>query len=151
MYSDTVTIFNRKRGECGQGDTWYPSVLHNVNLNADKASILAKYGAEASDNAILNIRYRIDGEKKIVGEKPWLSPKVWQQSDDPAMSLTFVNGEAFDFFWLGEWSGGIVSDADYDEFVSFYDYMNRTYDCVFAVTKVAGPYSVIPHFEIVGK
>ena len=151
MYTDTVTIFNRKKGSRGQGDMWYPSVLHNVNLNVDKASILAKYGADASDNAVLNVRYHIDGEKKMVGERQWLPPKVWQQVNDLAAALTFADGETFDFFWFGEWSGGVASDADYEEFSSFYDFMNRTYDGVFAVTKVAGPYSVIPHFEIVGK
>ena len=151
MYTDTVTIFNRKRGKRGQGDMWYPSVLHNVNLNIDKASILAKYGADASDNAVLNVRYQTDGERKMVGEKPWLPPRAWQQSQDPTAALTFTDGEVFDFFWLGEWSGGVVSDSDYGEYVSFYDYMNRTRDYVFAVTKVAGPYGIIPHFEIVGK
>lgn len=151
MYNDTVTLFNRKEGARGQGDTWYPSVLRNVNLLTDKAAILSKYGADAADNAVLNIRYQVDGEKKMVGEKRWQSPKAWQQSDDPANSLTFADGEAFDFFWLGEWVSGVISDADYSGEISFYEYMNRNYDNVFAVSKVAGPYSVIPHFEIVGK
>ena len=151
MYTDTVTIFNRKKGERGQGDMWYPSVLHNVNLNMDKASILAKYGTDATDSTVLNVRYQIDGKKKTVGEKQWLPPKVWQQSDAPADSLTFTDGEAFDFFWLGEWTDGVVSDADYPEDLSFYDFMNRVYDYVFVVTKSAGPYGIIPHFEIAGK
>lgn len=151
MYKDTVTLFNRRKGARGQGDTWYPSVLCNVNLLTDKATILSKYGADAADNAVLNVRYQIDGEKKMIGDKQWLPQKAWQQSDNPAASLTFADGEAFDFFWLGEWDGGIVSDADYSADAGFYDHMNRTHDYVFAVAKVAGPYSVIPHFEIVGK
>lgn len=151
MYDNTVTLFNRKKGERGQGDTWYPSVLRNVHLIMDKAAILSKYGAEAADNAVLNVRYQVDGEKKMVGEKPWLPQKAWQKDDDPAKSLTFTGGEAFDFFWLGEWTGGVVSDADYSTDLSFYDYMNRMYDHVFAVSSVGGPYSVIPHFEIMGK
>lgn len=151
MYDNTVTLFNRKKGERGQGDTWYPSVLRNVNLNMDKTSILAKYGAEAADTAVLNIRYQVEGEKKMVGEKPWLPQKTWQKGDDPAETLTFADGEAFDFFWLGEWTSGVVSDADYSTDLSFYDYMNRMYDHVFAVSSVGGPYSVISHFEIMGK
>ncbi len=151
MYKDTVTLFNRRKGARGQGDTWYPSVLRNVNLLMDKSAVLSKYGADASDNAVLNVRYQVNGEKRMIGGKLWQPPKMWQQSDTPAASLTFTDGEAFDFFWLGEWTRGVVSDANYPEELSFYDYMNRTCDYVFAVTKVSGPFGVIPHFEIVGK
>ena len=38
MYSDTITLFNRVTAR--DGDTWYPIVLHNVDLNMD--SILPK-------------------------------------------------------------------------------------------------------------
>ena len=38
MYKDTVTIFNRFKNK--SGDTWYPSILHNVNINLDKATIM---------------------------------------------------------------------------------------------------------------
>ena len=151
MYNDTVTLFNRKKGERGQGDTWYPSVIRGANLTTDKAAVLSKYGADAADNAILNVRYQISGDQKMVAGKHWQPPKAWQRSEIPAEILTFTAGEAFDFFWLGEWTGGVVSDADYPDAVSFYDYMNRTLDNVFAVTKVSGPFGVIPHFEIVGR
>lgn len=146
MYNDTITLFVRKPGERGQGDTWYPTVIKNVDLNIDRAAILAKYGPEAQDNAVLHIRYRMDGENIIIAGKPWMPPKEWDRTED---SLTFTSGNAFDFFWKGEWTGGIVTDADYlDE--GFYNYMNRTKDYVFAVSSVA-MYSVIPHFEIMGK
>lgn len=146
MYSDTITLFCRKPGERGQGDTWYPTVIKNVNLNIDRAAILAKYGPESQDNALLSIRYKMAGVEILVADKPWMPPKEWDGTED---SLTFTSGTNFDFFWKGEWDGGIVTDADYlDE--GFYGYMNRTHDYVFAVTSVA-MYSVIPHFEIMGK
>ena len=146
MYQDTITLFNRKPGERGQGDTWYPTVIKNVNLNIDRAAILAKYGAESQDNAVLHIQYHRDGENILVSEKPWMPPKSWDKTED---SITFASGNNFDFFWLGEWDGGIVTDSEYmDE--GFYNFMNRTHDYVFAVTSVA-MYSVIPHFEIMGK
>lgn len=153
MYRDTITLFNRKPGERGQGDTWYPTVIKGVNLNIDKAAILAKYGAESQDNAVLHIRYRKkNGEITIVcdpeKEKPWMPPKQWDQTED---SLTFTGGNNFDFFWQGEWDGGIVTDSDERwNTEGFYNYMNRTQDYVFAVSSVA-MYSVIPHFEIMGK
>lgn len=150
MYQDTITLFNRKPGERGQGDTWIPTVIRNVNLNIDRAAILAKYGSETQDNAALHIRYRAkNGEITIVcdarTEKTWIPPKQWNWQTD---SVTFTSGNDFDFFWLGEWDGGVVSDADYSG--GFYDHMNRTHDYVFAVSSVAR-YSAIPHFEIMGK
>lgn len=62
MYKDTVTLFNRRKGTREQGDTWYPSVLRNVNLLVDKAAVLSKYGADASDNAVLNVRYQVTAD-----------------------------------------------------------------------------------------
>ncbi len=148
MYNTTVTLFNRKEGR--MGDTWYPSILRNVHLNIDKAAIIAKYGAETQDNAILNVRYI--GESKMVGAKPWLPPKQWDTQILPEKALTFTEGTRFDFFWLGEWPDEEpLYDADYTADGDFYTYMNRTYDYVFAITSVGGPYTVIPHFEILGK
>ena len=41
-----------------------------------------------------------------------------------------------------------LSDNDYVE--GFYDYMNSTFDGVYAITSVA-KFDLIPHFEITGK
>lgn len=148
MYQDTITLFNRKPGG-NSGDVWYPTVIKGVNLNIDRAAILAKYGPEAQDNAVLHIRYqKKNGEITIAcdseREKQWMSPKAWDGTED---SLTF-NPDG-DFFILGEWDGGIVSDADHGP-DGFYSKMNREQDYVFTVSSVAR-YSVIPHFEIMGK
>lgn len=148
MYKDTITLFNRKSGGRGQGDTWYPTVIEGVNLNIDRAAIAAKYGETAQDNAALSIRYTEQGGEIIVAGKPWMPPKEWDKTED---SLTFASGTDFDFFWVGEWDKGIVSDeATWLGDEDFYTYMNRKYDYVFAITSVAR-YSVIPHFEIMGK
>lgn len=146
MYKDTITLFNRKPGERGQGDIWYPTVIKNVNLNIDRAAILAKYGPEAQDSAVLHIRYTRDGDNIFVSGKPWMPPKEWDQTED---SITFTSGNNFDFFCAGEWGGGIAADSDYSD-EGFYGYMNRTKDYVFAITSVA-MYTVIPHFEIMGR
>lgn len=155
MYKDTVTLFNRKPGERGQGDTWYPTVIKNVNLNIDRAAIVAQYGPESQDNAALSVRYKTVDGNIIISGKPWMPPKEWDGTED---SITFTSGSAFDFFWCGEWTGGIVTDAEYLDDVTdaehldegFYGHMNRTHDYVFAITSVSR-LSVIPHFEITGK
>ena len=77
MYRDTVTIFNRKKGR--GGDTWYPTVLTGVNLNKDKGEIYARYGAESSDNAVLNVRYDSDGENIVINGRTWMQPKQWRK------------------------------------------------------------------------
>lgn len=148
MYKDTITMFSRKSGGRGQPDTWYPTVIEGVNLNIDRAAILAKYGTDAQDNAALSIRYTRQGDEIFVAGKPWMPPKEWSKDEG---SLTFTSGAGFDFFWRGVWDGGTVSDdAGFLGDEDFYTYMNRKYDYVFAITSVAR-YSVIPHFEIMGK
>lgn len=51
MYIDTVTLFNRKVE--ADGDEWRATVLHNVDLNADKGYIRQRYGENCTDNAKL--------------------------------------------------------------------------------------------------
>ena len=145
MYHDTITIFNRKKGR--EGDTWYPTVLTDVNLNKDKGEVIARYGPNSSDNAILNVRYENDGEDIIIGDKQWIQPKQWQRSETPGAYLTFAAG---DFFWNGSWDGTTaLYDGNYGD-QTFYDYMLANYDDVFMVTSV-GHFSVIPHLEVTGK
>ena len=57
MYKDTVTLFCRETGDRETGDTWHPTVLPNVNLMIDRASIVSQYGPESKDSAVLSVRY----------------------------------------------------------------------------------------------
>lgn len=145
MYSDTVTIFNRY--ESRLGDMWYPTVLHDVNVMADRAAIVQKYGEESKDNAVLNVRYDVGD---MIAGKSYLTPKAWdrQTNDLLPQTITFTPGEKFDFFYVGEWTDDPIADDDYEN--GFYDYMNSTYDGVYAVTSVS-KLGIIPHFEITGK
>lgn len=148
MYSDTVTIFNRY--ESRLGDMWYPTVLRGVNFMSDRSAIVQKYGEQSKDNAVVNVRYdNVNGKVFVVG-KEYFPPKEWdrQTNDMLAETITFTPGEKFDFFYLGEYSEEPISDDDYME--GFYDYMNSTFDGVFAITSVA-KLDLIPHFEITGK
>lgn len=148
MYSDKITLFNHYKSRLG--DMWYPTVIDGVNLLIDKAAIVAKYGAESKDNAVLNIVYQsIDGVI-MVNEKPYLPPKEWEQLTNDKLSeyITFTSGTDFDFFMLGEFpTTNPIADNDFID--GFYNYINDKYDYVFAVTSVA-KYTAIPHFEIMG-
>lgn len=150
MYTDTITLFNRMAGD--NGDIWFPTVLHNVQLTVDRAAILAKYGADAADSAILHIRFQKEDGKIMICGKQWLPPKEWAKQEDHTELMTFATGTKFDFFVLGDVGyDASVSDSDFAEHIDFYTYMNKTHDNVFAISSVGGPYDLIPHFEIMGK
>lgn len=148
MYNKTITLFNRY--ESIHGDLWFSTVIREVDLNIDKASITAKYGAESQDNAILHIKYRRNSDGIYIEDKKYLPPKEWdrQLNDNLDKTITFTGGQSFDFFIEGEYTEEVIKDNDYLD--GFYDYINNRYDNVFAITSVA-IYEVIPHFEIMGK
>ena len=151
MFADTVTVFNRYVSRLG--DMWYPTVIDGVNLLIDKAAIVAKYGAESKDNAILNIHYQTVNSHILIDGKPYLPPKEWerQTNDKLPESITFASGKYFDFFMLGDYgSTAPIEDSKYDDDNGFYNYMNDNYDYVFAITSVGGPYTTIPTFQIMG-
>lgn len=149
MYSDTITLFNHYKSRLG--NMWYPTVIKRVNLNIDKAAIIAKYGAESKDNAMLGIHYQTVSDQIMVDGKPYLPPKEWerQTNDKLSESITFTSGKDFDFFMLGEY-GSTEPIADDDYVDGFYNYMNDNYDFVFAITSAGGPYTTIPTFQIMG-
>ena len=151
MFKDTITVFNRYIDILG-ATTWYPTVIHDVNVNIDKASIIAKYGTESRDSVVLNVPYKIIDEVKKVARKAYLPPKEWENQTNNMLQVTITftdDAEEFDFFYVGEWLNATpIKDDDYGR-EGFYNYMNDRYDYVFAITKVA-EYSVIPHFEIMG-
>lgn len=150
MYSDVITVFNSYE-DSFKNVTWYPSVIKGVNLLIDKSAIVAKYGAESKDNAILNIHFDTVDKQIMVDGKTYLPPKEWerQTNDKLADSITFAGGTDFDFFMLGEYPEiKPINDEDFKN--GLFETLKKEYDYVFAITSVA-KYTVIPHFEITGK
>ena len=149
MYRDVVTLFNRSR-KTGRDEFW-PTVLPGCDLNEDEAAVLAKYGASAQDKAMLHVRYAVEAGEAVLCGKVYRSPKEWRAltDEEKAETVTFQTGAGFDFFLRGVWSGEVpVNDEDYTD--GFYNELNRTRDGVYAVSSAAR-YSVIPHFEVMGK
>lgn len=151
IYRQIVTVFNRKE-EYGE-TIWHPSVIYGVHLIIDRSIIVSTYGEQASDNAKLHIRYTPSSEgAKILtgaGRKIYLPPKEFAAMGNPAENITFAFGDNFDFIFDGEYSE-LVPIADDDYKSGFFNYMNKTYDNVFAITNCS-KFNLIPHFEIVAR
>lgn len=147
MYQDTVTLFNRT------GEKWKATVLPHVDLNADRAAIIAKYGAESKDKASLHVRFTTtESGDSVEGVNSQLftvkGPKEYTGADGTIAFRPASSGEVVDFFLVGEWDGeDAINDGDFDN--GFYNHMSATRDGVYTITSVAR-YSVIPHFEIWG-
>lgn len=150
MYTDTVTIFN-KHGDSKVGITWYPTVLHNVDLITDKGANIAKTGLESADTAKLHIRYTLtDGAITIEG-KTYKRPKEWAAQSEAGITATLTFQSGSDFFFRGEYPEAPISNSNPAYKDGFQSYFGKTYDDVYLITTVGGPYKLIPHFEIGGK
>lgn len=149
MYDKTVTLFNYYESKQAGIYRWYPSVLRNVSVITDKAALLAKYGQETQDSAVMHVFCTERDGGRYVGDKLWLPPIAWENQVNDLLpeTLTFGSG---DFFWIGEWPDtDPVNDDNYMD--GFMDDMARKHDFVFRISSVGGPYSLIPHFEITGR
>ena len=147
LYRQTITLFNRKEVD---GKTyWYPTVLEGVHLVLDQSIIISTYGEQAQDNAMVHIMYQKSGADAIVGGKVYMTPKVFRASGDPTFNITFGYGDNFDFIMSGAYEDiSPVDDTMYKH--GFFNHMNKLYDEVFAITRVA-KFNLIPHFEITAR
>lgn len=133
MFGDVVTVFNYLNGK------WLPTVLSGVELQFKSGINEKNSGVSSNDNALLFVH--INGD--FIGDKKYLSPKVFQRSDDTENSVTFAEG---DFFVVGEFSE-IVNEEDYID--SYFSYMCKQCDYCYKITSVKR-FKGIPHFEIGG-
>mgnify|MGYP007133742702 CR=1 FL=1 len=128
---------------------WVPVLLDGVHLMIDRSIIISTYGEQASDNAMLNVRYAKSGEDAIIGGLRYCKPKEWMMLESFDDAISFKFGDEFDFFIEGDYTElGVVFDDDYRN--GFYNHMNRNYDNVFAITAVS-KYNLLPHFGITAR
>ena len=155
IYSKIITLFNYYESATTGDAYWYPHVLSNVDLSTDRVAIIKKYGPDTADNAQLHILYETNkSAQKVIANKggnaiPWLPPKEWRKQTNDLLPETLTFSPEDDFFWEGEWDKGIVNDDDFPG--GFYQHMNQNRDNVFKITSVGGPYTLIPHFEVLAK
>ena len=162
LYKQTITLFNRVKGQYGEEVLWYPTVIDNVHLIVDKSHSWNSYGGNAVDNARLHIRYTPSGDDVLIlcrdsggktQRKKWYEPKAWRHLEKQEDGITFAYGdsEVFDFFVEGAFDDfSIPISDDAFERKGFYNWMNSHHDNVFAVTSVS-KYNLIPHFVIMAR
>lgn len=144
IYKQTVTVFNRVKS--GDDTFWYPTVIPKVHLITDRSIIISTYGEQSADNAKLHIRYTPRDGQTVVNGKTYLPPKQFRAEGVPGSNITFAFGDDFDFIMEGAYAGaGPIDDAAYKN--GFYNYMNKTYDNVFAISGCS-KFNLLPHFEI---
>lgn len=147
MYRDTITLFVRT--QTAYGEAWIAKVLTGVDLNNDRAAIVRQYGETCTDNAKLHIKYHKNGENILIGNDIYVEPKEYDALSSVSGYITMHNGSDFDFWCCGAYyAENPISDDSYPH--GFYNYMQSTRDDVHAVHSVSR-FSVIPHFEVLGK
>lgn len=171
IYKQTVTLFNRVKDDNDE-EFFIPTVLPAVHLVIDHSAVWNTYGGQQSDNVRLHVRYLQSEKGPTIGDKRYVEPKDWKRlkSFDESITFRYGNDNDFDFFVKDSFevdsektvgsitangetvtlSNGFISDMAYDEYRGFYNYLNKMYDHVFAVTAVS-QYNLIPHFEIMAR
>lgn len=156
LYQDTVTLFNRYILE-DETIWWIPTVLTGVHFILDRAKVISTYGEQTSDNVMLHIRYSGNRYKPVVQNKKYVLPKAYRAMDPESAKgcITFSFGDDFDFLVNGKWDGlndikGNIDDDVYMNYGGFFNYMNKNYDMVFAITGVS-KFDLLPHFRITAR
>lgn len=136
MYNDTVTVFNyyedKKKSIC----RWYPTVLHDVELQINHGITVTTDGNANDNTASLHIRNDLD---------KYITPIAYKKSDDKVGHFTL---KPSDFFVEGALDDRVIDEDDYPN--GFFEYIKANYDNVFQITTIER-YKVIPHFEVGGK
>ena len=145
MFQDTITLFNYHKAT----GLWFPSVLENVDLGVNTASISTKNGKNGNDT--VNLIIHCSGDKKVTvingAKKSYIGEKAYAGCKNPSSFITFKPES--DFFYCGVWrQSEQIREEDYES--GFYHAMNDEYDGVYIISSAAF-YGLIPHFEIGGR
>lgn len=143
MYLDTVTLFNYHSAT----NKWYPTVLTGVDAGEDVSGKKDEMGIQNEDRTILLVPCAANKTVNVgIKSKPYLSPKEYAKVQNPANFITFDKEQ--DFFVIGEYNTSPIDDDT--EADGLYHRLNDERDGVYAI-KSCSFYSLLPHFEIIGK
>lgn len=133
----TVTLFNRSFNAETEEETYYPTLLEDVDLVETKGANVSKSGMDSADAAKLFI---------CIGDvnKTYMEPKAWDAltEDEKKNYITFHSTE--DFFVKGDQTAVDLPETD------AYEWMRNNFDDVYKVTNIDKYEDILPHFEIGG-
>ena len=137
MFLNTVTLFNYDE----TNNFYYFTLLTNVELQSHYKTNFTDESTVDNDLTLLIVKYQVEsGSKKVQGtEKSFLTPKVWENTQDK--SNVFTIQPSRDFFAKGDFTG--LSDIDYEE-------LKNTHDDVFFIQSLKDFEDDLKHFEILG-
>lgn len=139
MFNSTVTIFNFDE----PNDKFYPTLITGVEFQPDYRSQFTSNTTQDMDMSLLIIMYYIDGNNVLVNgnNKPYRTPKAWENLTTANKSKYFTFKTGRDFFVLGNYS--TTANADYETF-------KDQNDDVFFINSVKNFRDELKHFEIMG-
>lgn len=133
----TVTLFNRSFNAETEEETYYPTLLEDVDLVETKGANVSKSGMDSADAAKLFV---------CIGDvnKTYMEPKAWDAltEDEKKNYITFHSTE--DFFVKGDQTAVDLPETD------AYEWMRNNFDDVYKVTNIDKYEDILPHFEIGG-
>lgn len=133
----TVTLFNRSFNAETEEETYYPTLLENVDLVETKGANVSKSGMDSADAAKLYI----DLSKM---PKPYIEPKAWAalSEEEKPNYITFTPAE--DFFIKGNHTDVVLPEND------VYQWLLDNCDDCYKVTTIDKYEDILPHFEVGG-
>lgn len=133
----TVTLFNCVFDEKTEEETYFMTVLRNVDLVETKGTKVTKNGMD-----------RVDAVKLFVSisniEKEYLSPKEWGRLLDEEKKNYFTFNSSSDFFVKGDCTGATLPEEQ------LYEWMKNQFDDVYKVSTIDKYEDIMPHFEVGG-
>ena len=137
FYNKTVTLFNRSFNAETEEESYYPTLLENVNLVETKGANISKSGMESADVATLYVSLENMA-------KPYIEPKAWAElpEEEKANYITFTPTD--DFYVSGDHTGTELPESN------AYEYMLDNFDSVYKVTHIDKYTDVMPHLEVGG-
>ena len=133
----TVTLFNRSFNIETEEETYYPTLLENVDLVETKGANVSKSGMDSADAATLFVSL-----ENI--EKPYIEPKAWKElpEEEKPNYITFTPAD--DFYVSGDHTSTELPESN------AYEYMLDNFDSVYKVTTIDKYEDILPHLEVGG-
>lgn len=149
MWRDTIVVFCKRVSN--SGDMWFPYYIKGVDVNTDASWLMRNYGEEMAANINLHIPCAIKDDVISIANYTYLKPKEWatKGTDEKADYITFDGGLDNCIVLHGDYDfPEPIMDDDYRQ--GFFQYLKNNYDGVYQIIS-ARMYSMIPHFELVGR